>query len=243
MPRSAPTMLLALLSALTMLPAHAAQGELVMLAPLDQAMPIVRFQNGVLDGGIIKDLGDALAQKLGRRAVYLNVDVAGVQPALSSGRADAMCYVMPNWIDGEYDWSAPLLPDAELVVARAGAARLHSIKDLRDKPTGTVAGYRYPRIEQVLGRRFARVDAPSMTANLQHMLEGKNPYTMAGENTLNYLQRMHPEMKLRAELMFYSYKAQCAFSRKAALPFTEANRAIDALLREGVVEQILARYR
>ena len=243
MHRRLQSLLLALISALSQQAAQAGPGELVMLAPLDQTMPVVRFQNGVLVGGIIKDLGDALAQRLGRRAVYLSVDVYGVTPALTSGKADAMCYVSPSWIDGDYDWSVPLLPDAEMVVAQADAPKLHSLKDLRDKPVGTVAGYRYPRVEQVLGKRFARADAANMNANLQNMLAAKTPYTMASENILNYMQRMHPQLKLRAELVFFAYKAQCAFSRKASLPYAEASRAIDGLLHDGVVEQIMARYR
>jgi len=243
MPKTFLSLLSILMAALSPLAAHAGPGELVMLAPLDQTMPIVRFSNGALDGGIVKDLGDALAQRLGLRPVYINVDVPGVTPVLTSGRADAMCYVLPFWIDGDYDWSAPLLPDTELVVARAEAPRLRSLKDLKDKPVGTVAGYRYPRIEQVLGKRFARVDAASMDLNVQQMIAGKTPYTVAGESTLVYLQRVHPALKLRPELVFSSYKAQCAFSRKSQVPFTDANRVIDAMLREGVIDQILARYR
>ena len=246
MPKCSPPLLSALLSALlvTLTAAvHAAPGELVMLAPLEQAMPIVRFSNGVLDGGILKDVGDALAQRLGRRAVYLSVDVAGVAPALGSGRADALCYVMPFWIDGDYDWTMPLLPDTEMVVASADAPRLRSLKDLMDQPVGTVTGYRYPRVEQVLGKRFTRVDSASMEANVQQMIAGKAQYTMAGENTLFYLQRVHPQLKLRPDLMFSSFKAQCAFSHKSQVPFADANRAIDAMLKDGVIDQILARYR
>ncbi|OEZ56300.1 ABC transporter substrate-binding protein [Duganella sp. HH105] len=245
MPKLLTSLSTILLSALPLAAGDApgAPGELVMLAPLDQTMPIVRFSNGVLAGGIIKDVGDALAQRLGRRAVYLSVDVAGVTPALTSGRADAMCYVLPFWIDGDYDWSMPLLPDTEMVVARADAPRLRSLKDLKDTPIGTVAGYRYPRVEQVLGRQFARTDAASMDLNVQQMIAGKVQYTLAGESTLFYLQRIHPQLKLRPELVFSSFKAQCAFSRKSQVPFNDANRAIDALLREGVIDQILARYR
>jgi ABC-type amino acid transport substrate-binding protein len=223
--------------------AHAAPGELVMLAPLDQTMPIVRYQNGALAGGILKDLGDALAQRLGRRAVYLSVDVPGVAPALTSGRADAMCYVLPFWIDGDYDWSTPLLPDNEMVVGLADAPPLRSLKDLKDKPIGTVAGYRYPRVERVLGKRFARTDSASMELNVQRMVEGKAQYTMVGEATLLYQQRIHPELKVRPELVFSSFKAQCAFSRKSQVPFAEANRVIDAMLKDGSIDQILARYR
>jgi ABC-type amino acid transport substrate-binding protein len=225
------------------LAAQARAADLVMVAPTDQAMPIVRFQDGHLTGGIIKDLGDAIAQRMGRRPVYLNVDVPGVQPTLGSGRADAMCYVMPFWIDGDYLWSSPLIPDAEMVVARPAAATIRSLKDLRDKQVGTVAGYRYPRVEQVLGKRFARADAENIEKNLQQLASGKVDYTIIGENTLAYLQRIHPGQAMRVDLVFSTYKAQCALSRKSSVSAEEFNRAIDALLEDGSVSQILARYR
>jgi ABC-type amino acid transport substrate-binding protein len=223
--------------------ALAGPGELVMLAPLDQAMPIVRFQNGVISGGIVKDMGDALAQRMGRRPVYMNADSPEVTPALSSGRADAMCYVMPFWIDGEYNWSPPLFPDAEMIAARSDMPRLRSLKDLREKQVGTVQSYRYQRVELVLGRHFKRVDAANMEANIQQMIAGKVPYTMISEATLNYLHRVQPELKVRADLVFSAYKAQCAFSQQSKVPFDEVGRAIDSLLKDGSISQILARYR
>jgi len=223
--------------------ALAAPGELVMLAPLDQAMPIVRFQNGAISGGIVKDVGDLLALRLGRRPVYLTADSPDVMPALSSGRADAMCYVMPFWIDGDYNWSVPLLPDAEMVAARSDMPHLRSLKDLKDKPVGTVIHYRYPRVEQVLGKRFRRVDAGSMEKNIQQMVAGKLPYTMMSEATLNYLHRTRTALNVRADLVFSAYKAHCAFSQKSTVPFEDATKAIDALIKDGSIDQIMARYR
>lgn len=223
--------------------AVAGPGELVMLAPTDQAMPIARVQNGVISGGIVKDVGDALAQRLGRRAVYLAADIPDVTPALGSGRADAMCYVLPFWIDGDYNWSPPLFPDAEMVAARTDAPHLRSLKDLKDKPVGTVTDYRYPRVQQVLGKRFRRVDAANMDQNIQQMLAGKSQYTMISEATLNYLHRVNPGLKLRGELVFSAYKAQCAFSQQSKIPFEEIGHALDGLVKDGSIEQILARYR
>jgi ABC-type amino acid transport substrate-binding protein len=223
--------------------AFAGPGELVMLAPVDQAMPIARFQNGAVTAGIVKDFGDLLAQRLGRRAVYLNADSPEVTPALTSGRADGMCYVLPFWIDGEYNWSAPLFPDAEMIAARHDMPHLRSLKDLRDKPVGTVVDYRYQRVQQVLGGRFRRVDAANMESNIQQMIAGKVPYTMISEATLNYQHRIHPGMKVRGDLVFSAYKAQCAFSQKSQVPFTEISRAIDTLIKDGSIDQILARYR
>jgi polar amino acid transport system substrate-binding protein len=42
----------------------------VLVAPLESTMPMVRFEHGLLAGGILKDVGDALAGRLGRRASY-----------------------------------------------------------------------------------------------------------------------------------------------------------------------------
>ena len=222
---------------------HAAPGEYIMIAPLDQAMPIVRFENGILTGGILKDLGDAMARRLGRRAVYLSVDVPGVKHVLTSGRADGMCYVMPFWIDGDYNWSTPLLPDTEMVVARGDALHIGSLRALRNKPVGTVEGYRYPRIEQVLGKGFKRVDALTIEQNIQQILAGKTQYAVIGETTMSYLQRQYPALHLRPELVFINFKAQCAFSRKSQVPFEQVNSVIETMLKDGSVEQILARYR
>lgn len=222
-------------------PAWAA--DLVMLAPTDQAMPIVRFQDGRLTGGIVKDLGDAIAQRMGRRPVYVNVDVPGLAPVLMSGRGDAICYVLPFWIDGDYLWSKPVIPDAEMVVARSSAPVIRSLKDLRDKPVGTVGGYRYPRVEQVLGKHFARHDTETLEQNLQQLQNGKVDYTIIGENTLAYQQRINPGQQFRIDLVFSAYKAQCALSRKSSIDPKEFNHAIDTLLEDGSVNQILARYR
>ena len=222
---------------------HAAPGEYIMIAPLDQAMPIVRFENGILTGGILKDLGDAMARRLGRRAVYISVDVPDVKQVLTSGRADGMCYVMPFWIDGDYNWSTPLLPDTEMVVARGDAPQVGSLRGLRNKPVGTVTGYRYPRLEQVLGKGFARVDALTIDQNVQQILAGKTQYAVIGETTMSYLQRQYPALHLRPELVFINFKAQCAFSRKSQVPFEQVNSVIETMLKDGSVEQILARYR
>ena len=223
--------------------ALAGPGEFVMIAPLDQTMPIVRIENGVLTGGILKDLGDAIAKRLGRRAVYLGLDFTDIKQTLSSGRADAMCYVMPFWIDGDYHWSTPLLPDTEMVVASGDAPPIGSLQALGNKPVGTVAGYRYPRIEQVLGKRFLRVDSATMDQNIQQLLTGKSQYAVIGESTLTYLQRQHPALHLRPELVFINFKAQCAFSRKSQVPFARVNGIIEAMLNDGSIDQILARYR
>jgi hypothetical protein len=225
MPLRLPALLIAVLLAL---PARAATPELVMLTPQESTMPMARVEQGALSGGMLKDVGDALAQRLGRHAAYV---------------ADLMCHVMPIWIDGDYQWTAPLFPDAEIVAGQRDAAPLASLKDLRDKRVGTVAGYRYPRISQVLGHQFARVDAPTMEQNLQAMVKGTVPYTILSEATLAYMKRNNTALTVQARLVFAAFKTHCAVSRKSRVPFLEINNALDEMVRDGSIDQIVARYR
>ncbi len=218
-------------------------GELVMIAPLNQTMPLAQFQNDKLSGGILKDLGEAIAQRLGRRIVFLSVAGEQVSQALAAGKADGICYVRPFWIDGQFDWTRPLIPDAELVAARLDAPAIRSLIDLRDRPVGTVSGYRYPRVEQVLGLRFQRTDSPSMEENLRKLQSGTVRYTVINQVTLAYQMRQSSALRLRADLVFASFTAQCAFSRRAGLPFADVNQAVNALIDDGSVDEILARYR
>lgn len=218
-------------------------GELVMIAPLNQTMPLARFQDKQLNGGIIKDLGDAIARRLGRASTYVSVAGDQVSAALDAGKADGICYVRPFWIDGHFDWSRPLLPDAEVVASQLGAAPVRSLADLRDRPVGTVVGYRYPRVEQVLGLRFQRSDSVTMEENLRKLVAGSVRHTVIGQSTLAYQMRINKDLKLRQDLVFASFKAQCAFSKKAAVPFEEIDQAINGLIEDGSVEAILARYR
>jgi len=224
-------------------PALAAAPDLVMLTPQESTMPMARFEQGALSGGMLKDVGDALAQRLGRHATYVIALNKDVRPLLTSGRADLMCHVMPLWIDGDYQWSAPLFPDAEIVAGQRDSAPLASLKDLRDKRVGTVAGYRYPRISQVLGHQFARVDASTMEQNLQAMVKGTVPYTILSDATLAYMKRNNTALTVQTRLVFAAFKTQCAVSRKSRVPFVEINNVLDEMVRDGTVDQIVARYR
>jgi polar amino acid transport system substrate-binding protein len=223
--------------------ALAGDEELRMIAPRNQAMPLASFDNDKLSGGILKDLGDAIAQRLGRRISYISVAGDQVGAVLSKGKADGICYVRPFWIDGQFDWSRPLIPDVELVASHPDEAPVRSLLDLRDRPVGTVTGYRYPRVEQVLGLRFRRVDAPTMEDNLRNVMQGQARYTVLAQSTLAYQLKVNKSLKLRPDLKFASFNAQCAFSRRGNVPFTEVNQAINTLIADGSVAQILARYR
>jgi polar amino acid transport system substrate-binding protein len=223
--------------------AFAGEGELLMVAPLNQAMPLAQFESEKLTGGILKDLGDAIAQRLGRKPSYISVAGDQVGAVLSKGKADGICYVRPFWIDGTFDWTRPVIPDAELIASVPEAPVVRSLLDLRDRPVGTVLSYRYPRVEQVLGLRFQRRDSATMEENLKRMMEGSVRHTIIGQATLAYQMKVNKQLKLRPDLVFAAFSAQCAFSKRGNVAFADVNNAVNTLIDDGTVDAILARYR
>jgi len=237
--RLAPTCLLLALSPA----AVAGPGEVVFVAATNHNMPLSRFQDGELADGLLKDLGDSIAQRMGLHARYVSVPAKRVSDYLVSGRADGVCYVLPRWLPGNFNWSQPLMPDAGVLVSRPEAPAVRSLSDLANKPVGTVLGYSYSMIDSALGRAFVREDAPTMELNISKIQHGRMQYAIMGRMTAEYLMRAEPRHKLRIDFEFDPFKAQCAFSQKSAIPFAEVQRAIGGLVSDGSVDRLLHRYR
>ncbi|MES2130090.1 MAG: transporter substrate-binding domain-containing protein [Pseudomonadota bacterium] len=223
--------------------ARAAAQEVVFIAPTNLTMPMVQFDGRQLTGGLLKDLGDAIAGRLGRRARYIDIPSKRVWAVLAQGEADGVCYVLPEWGEGKLDWTRPLIPDGAVIAAHPSAPKLSHLDELAGHPVGTVLGYRYPELEAALGKDFIRDDAPTMEHNLSKLAAGRRQYAVVELAALEYRLRNTAGPRLRTELVYVQFKARCAFSPRAKVPFAQVEQAIDALVQEGVVEHILEHYR
>ncbi len=230
-----------LLALMTLCAPAQAQQEFVFIAATNNTMPLAQFDGRRLTGGILKDLGDAIAERLNRNAVYLDIPSKRVWDVLAKGEADGVCYVLPEWAEGSFNWSKPLIPDGTAVIAHPSAPVLRRLKDLANKPVGTVLGYHYPEVE-VLGNQFVRDDAPSMEHNLSKISAGRRQYAIVELTALAYRLRIAPKVKLRTDLVVVNFKARCGFSKRSAVPFASVEQAIAGLLGDGSIDRILARY-
>lgn len=216
--------------------------EIVFIAPTNHTMPMAQFQDGTLVDGVLKNLGDLIARRMERRAVYVSVPSKRVSEVLAAGGADALCYVIPLWIDGSYHWTRPFIPSTALVVARSDAPIVKSLDALAGKPVGTVFGYRYPEAERVLGKRFVREDAPTTELNFRKLVVGRMQYAMIDQVAFEYRMRQDPSLALRKDVAYATVVTQCAFSLHSKIPFAQAEHAIDTLVHDGSVAAVLNQY-
>ena len=241
-PLAAPLLAAVLTGTATAQPA--ATPPLRFVAATNNTLPIAEFDAGEqLVGGIAKELGELIAAGLGRRITFVPVPASRVSAALTAGEADAVCFVLPQWLQGDFRWTRGLIPDASVIAAHADAPPLQSLDDLAGTPVGTVQAYRYPRVEQALDKKFKRADQPSMAANLRALAAGRVRYALVERTALQYFLRGQPDAPVRTAWVIDRFDARCAFSPRSGVPFAEVAQVLDRLVSDGSVERVLARYR
>ncbi len=229
--------------ALPFMTAAAESPTITFIAPTNLGMPLAQFTNDQLTGGIVKELGDAIARRLGREAVYRNIPPKRVSKTLTVGDADSVCYILPDWVKGDFDWSPPLIPDGDLVVSRADAPKITKLSDLIGQRVGTVLGYPYPSVNASIGGRFERDDAQSAELNLKKLSLGRTDHALVEKSSFDYEKRLRPDSTLRIDLVVDSYQAKCAFSKRSQVPFQLVQPAIQSLMDDGTIERVLSHYR
>jgi ABC-type amino acid transport substrate-binding protein len=186
-------------------------------------------------------LGAMLAQKMKRSVRYLSLPRKRLPQALQAGEADVLCGYIPEWLPGPFRWSTPFIDVSDLLISSTRVAPLDSITQLAGKPIGTLSGYRYPRVEQILEQQFVRSDSVSVKANLQMLLAGRYDYAIVGEAALRYyLQHDFPKLPLNPPQVLHRVRAQCALSPASPLTLTQLNQAISQIQRDGSYARLLA---
>lgn len=235
--------LLALCAMPCQVQAQVQEPPLRFIAPLNHAMPFGGFDNDRLTTGIVKDLSDTLAERMGRQAAYVSAPPRRVAQMLAAGEADGVCYVAKGWIDGKFHWTPAVLEHVGVVAARPQAPPLARLQDLARQPVGTVHSYRYPQFEQALGTAFVRDDAPSMLVNLRKLAANRVNYALTEQITLEFHNKLNPQDGLTAALQTMRFRTHCVFTLAHPLPLERLDQAAKDIVRDGSVDRILARYR
>lgn len=222
--------------------AVAAPAPLVVAVDTGTEMPMAGFIDGQLSEGFHKELGEALASKLGREAAFLLLPRKRIAMALDAGQADLICLYLPPWLPGNFQWSRGFFPVTEVVVTDTSVPQPHALRDLNGQPVATVLGYSYPEFDAALGRGFKRDDGHSSSGNLRKLAAGRLHHVITQQSTLDYYIKVGEKLSLYPPLVVKHYKAQCAVSPKGHVSVSEVNKAIDQIVKDGSVSKIISNY-
>ncbi|MDQ1813163.1 transporter substrate-binding domain-containing protein [Massilia sp. CCM 9210] len=236
-------LLSSLFSCALVLPARGA--DLVFGVSTGSAMPMTRFHQDELTGGLLKDVGDALASELNVRPRYLTLPRKRVEAALENGTVDLLCDLRPEWLDGKrWQWSDTVFSNKQIIVGRVDTPPLATLRELAGARTGTITGYRYPALERELGRQFVRDDTASDDLNLRKLLRRRFDYMLTNSLYYDYQRRAHAErVRLsRTALTVEHFDTYCALPPSGKLTLAQVNRALLALRKNGKMQAILESY-
>jgi len=136
-----------------------------------------------------------------------------VEAPLVSGQADILCDLRPEWLEGkDWRWSEAIFNNRQIVVSRSDTPALKKIADLKELRTGTILGYRYAEVEQVLGAHFVRDDALSDDANLAKLLRNRFAYMLTNSLYYDYQRKTSPDREQLNPQVFQvmSFDTYCA---------------------------------
>lgn len=218
--------------------------DVVFLVADSYAMPLARQNKKDVQEGIFKDVGDAIAARLGGKAVFKVAPRDKLVEVLQAGDADLVCNSRPEWMTVEGGkWSGPFLPVGDLVVLKSGGTPIGKVQDLAGKKVATIKGYKYPELEAALGDKFVRADGTDIASSLNKVRLGVVEYAIVDELVYYYQRKTVSDSGLSDKAFrLTDLKTQCVLSGKSKLPASKVFAAIDELGRSGI-KKILDKYR
>jgi polar amino acid transport system substrate-binding protein len=200
--------------------------------------------------GILAEWNAALAKQLGKKPIFGVYPSKRIVRVMEDGSADALCYVLPQWLPPELAnkliWSPPFLTDQERVVFRHDQKPITQLSDLHGIRLGTVLGYKYAALQSDLdAKKILRDDAPSEVLSFEKLFHGRYHHLVAHEMTTAWYRKTEPRMKsyFTSSYVVTDYQAKCAFSPKLGLSEQDLKSAFAELEKRGVMTEILQKYR
>ena len=210
------------------------------------AMPMMRIEHGQATGGILFDLQQRLAEKVGRRAELLVRPRLRIEQMLVRGEIDVRCYVNPAWLSEshhQYIWSVPFMVQRDLLVGR-DKQQLH-LSQLQGETIGTVLGFAYPKLAPLFtSGHLRREDARTQEPALDKLNAKRYDYAISNELTLQWFNRQQPAgHKLQPLEEVAADLVACIVRDEPDVPTMPLLRALVQMKQAGEFETILARYR
>lgn len=212
--------------------------------------PFVFVDNDQLVGGLVMDMGKLIGQQLGREITYRNFPHIRIENQLSEGKVDFDCLTNPAWKHhaGQYRWSPALFEDEDVFVVRKGEENdIQSFNDLIGKRLGVYSGYVYhPEIMRLIESgdietvKISGVDKGIMLLQLKR-IDAFIEFGIIMHYKIQ--QQALPEKLALASHPADSFELFCAYAPKQDLPEEHINAMFDALIKEGALDQLLAKYR
>lgn len=221
-----------------------AKGEIVVAMEGTWAPWTYHDESGALVGYDV-EVAQAIADRLGVEATFVEGEWDGLLAGLESGRYD----IMVNGVDvdedrqAKYDFSTPYAFNKTAVIVREDDNSIQAMEDLNGKHTANTITSTYAAVAQKYGAEVTAVDDLNQTFEL--LLTGRIDATLNAEATFYDYLRAHPDADVKIACLDPEF-TQAAIPMRKGEETAALRQAIDGALEEmrqdGTLSELALKY-
>ncbi len=221
-----------------------ARGEIVIATEGTWAPWTYHDENDQLVGFDI-EVAQAVAEKLGVTASFVEGEFDGLLAGLETGRYDTMANGLELTPERQekYDFSAPYAYIRTALMVRADDPSIQSFEDLAGKTTANTITSTYAALAESYGAETIGVDDLNQTLEL--LLQGRIDATLNAEVTYYDYIAQHPDANIRVAALTQDSSQVCMPLRKGeetASLRAAIDQAIEDLRQDGTLAAISQKY-
>ena len=191
------------------------------------------------------EVGQKIAEKLGVKAKFIEVDWDGIFAGIDAKRYDIACNGVGLTEERQlkYDFSTPYAYTHTALIVRKDNTEINSYADLKGKTTTNSLGSTYATVAENLGATVITID--SFDETLELVLHGRADATLNDNATFFYYNKVQPDNDFKVAALTEQAERVAIPMRKGEE--TESlrkaiNKAIEELIESGELKEISVKY-
>lgn len=213
--------------------------------------PLVTHEsNGVVSGGLLVDVGQAVARELQTKLQIQPLSRKRLDTAVQKGQVDLVCYWSPRWTEqaDKVQWTVESLAQIERMVTHQGKMPTKvALEQLEGKRIATQLGYHYPSLQAWFDSgKLQRKDETRIALLFKALDLGLADALVASEAEIEGHFHTQPEARARFEVSPYVFSrvaTQCALSRKSRHTLAQVNKALSTIIKSGELARLTSAYK
>lgn len=191
------------------------------------------------------EVGEKIAEKLGVKARFIEVDWDGIFAGIDSKRYDIACNGVEITDERalKYDFSIPYAYTHTALIVKKDNNSINSYEDLKGKKSTNSIGSTYATLAEGYGASVITID--SFDETLELVRTGRADATLNDNATFYYYNKVQPENDFKVAALTENASRVAVPMRKGEETKTlqeAVNKAISELIESGELAQISEKY-
>ncbi|MGI0119927.1 substrate-binding periplasmic protein [Zooshikella sp. RANM57] len=221
--------------------------DLIKIGFVPHGPPIDAMEEHTLIGGIVFEVGTAIAHEAGYIAVFHAIPTNRAEEWLAENKIHMLCLYNRHWLKKpeRFIWGPDLTHYQEYFILNKDTPDIKSYEQLQGMTVAARLGYTYsPQLEALFTKEYSVRLNRQDTDSLYRLLTLKRVDTLI-DNTWSYYyrQKNNPDFTLRlSSLRDAHYPLTCLCAEQSPEISKTLVQSMNNLLNQGKIQQLMVKY-